>query len=104
MAPVIFKWLVFFALIGTRTSGHPYYISVTEIEHNAGNKTLEISCKLFTDDFETALRKKYNTKIDLLTVQNKVAMNPLVNGYLQAHLAVKVGGKAVKLEFLGFEP
>ena len=30
---------------------HPYYISVVEINHNPTDKTLEISCKIFTNDF-----------------------------------------------------
>ena len=38
---------------------HPIFVSVTEIEHNAKDKTLEISCKIFTDDFEKTLRLTY---------------------------------------------
>ena len=37
---------------------HPFYVSVTEINHNAADKTLEISCKMFTEDLEEILEKK----------------------------------------------
>ena len=84
-------------------SVHPIFVSVTEIEHNAAEKSLEISCKLFTDDFEKALRKNYPVKIDLLDEKMKTSMNPLVNAYIQKHLSIKADGKAVKLEFLGYE-
>lgn len=38
----------------------------TEQRHRNGahNKTLEISCKIFTDDFEHTLRELYHTKVD----------------------------------------
>ena len=36
---------------------HPFYVSVTEINQNAAEKSLEISCKFFADDFEQTLEK-----------------------------------------------
>ena len=30
---------------------HPIHVSVTEINHNAADKTLEVSVRIFTDDF-----------------------------------------------------
>ena len=44
---------------------HPFYISVTEINQNPKEKTLEISCKLFAEDFETTLNKEYKTTVKL---------------------------------------
>ena len=82
---------------------HPIFVSVTEIEHNAKDKTLEISCKVFTDDFETTLRAAYKTFVDLLKPKDRNAMNKLVTDYVQKHLLIKVDGKTVALEFLGYE-
>lgn len=82
---------------------HPIFVSVTEIEHNAKDKTLEISCKIFTDDFETTLRAAYKTYVDLLKPKDRNAMNKLVGDYVQKHLLIKVDGKPVALEFLGYE-
>ncbi len=99
----MYKWLFVFAFSGFFGSHHPIFISVTEIEHNAAGKTLEISCKIFTDDFETTLRKKYNGKIDLLDAKVRTSMNPIVNDYIQKHLKLIVNGRPVALQFLGFE-
>lgn len=82
---------------------HPIFVSVTEIEHNAKDKTLEISCKIFTDDFEKTLRSTYKTYVDLLQPKDKNAMNKLVADYVQKHLIIKVDGKPVALQFLGYE-
>lgn len=82
---------------------HPIFVSVTEIEHNAKEKLLEISCKIFTDDFEKVLRTAYKTKVDLLNTNIKPAMDKLVNNYLQKHLIISVDGKTCLLKFVGYE-
>ena len=82
---------------------HPFHVSVIEINHNATDKTLEISCKIFTDDFEKSLAKNYNTKVDLINPPNKAAMDSLVKKYLFSHLSLKVNGKPVTFSYLGFE-
>lgn len=89
--------------LGGQLPIHPIYVSVTEINHNASDKTLEISCKIFTDDFEKVLTGKYKMKIDLTSPKDKAAMDKIVSDYLQNHLAIKTDGKVVSLMYLGFE-
>lgn len=105
MASILFKWLLIGGLLlnPSAETYHPIFVSVTEIEHNAKDKTLEISCKIFTDDFEKALRSSYKTYVDLLKPKDKNAMNKLVADYVQKHLLIKVDGKAAALQFLGYE-
>jgi hypothetical protein len=113
MALLLFKW--FFVLLLGGTSGtketqknkdslnHPFYISVTEISHNATDKNLEISCKIFTDDFETALAKANGAKIDLFNPRDKQAVEKQIAAYIRKHLVIKLDNKPVVLEFVGFE-
>lgn len=82
---------------------HPLHVSVTEINHNAAEKTLEISCKLFTDDFEKVLGMNYKTKIDLINPSDRPAMERLVNQFVQGHLKIEVDGRPVQLHYLGYE-
>jgi hypothetical protein len=82
---------------------HPFHVSVVEMEHNATDKTLEISCKLFTDDFESILAESYKIKVDLINPPVKSAMDSLVKKYFFSHLALKVNGQPVKLSYVGFE-
>ena len=103
MAAILYNWLLIISLNLFHAPLHPIFVSVTTIEHNSSAKTLEISCKIFTDDLETTLRKKYNTKVDLLDVKFAPAMNKLVNDYIQKHLMLKADGKTVVLNFIGFE-
>lgn len=110
MVQFLFKWLMVFSLVNYQTaitgesgSNHPIFVSVTQIEHNAKDKTLEISCKIFTDDFEHVLRRNYKGIVDLLQPKDKNAMNKLVSEYVQKHLLLNVNGKAVALQFIGYE-
>ena len=112
MAVLLFKWFFFSLLAGIGSQGgqgakgtlkHPFYVSVTEINHNSGDKNLEISCKIFTDDFETALTKGSGAKVDLFNPKDKAAVEKQVAAYFKKHLVIKLDGKAVSLEFVGFE-
>jgi hypothetical protein len=94
---------------------HPFHVSVVEVNHNATDKTLEISCKIFTDDFEKALAQNYpftesrgqdaahKTKVDLINPPDKAAMDTLVKKYILSHLSLSADGKPVKLSYIGFE-
>jgi len=108
MAASVYKWLLFSLLTVVLTSFssvslHPFHVSVVETEHNATDKTLEISCKIFTDDFETVLAKNYKTKVDLINPPNKAAMDTLVKKYIISHLSMKVNGKPVIMNYVGYE-
>ena len=110
MAELLFKW--FFPLLLTAIGrqeeakgrlNHPLYVSVTEINHNAGDKNLEVSCKIFTDDFEAALLKATGSKIDLFNPKDKQLADKQIATYIKKHLAIKLDNKPVSLEFVGFE-
>ncbi|GAA4204355.1 hypothetical protein GCM10022289_22080 [Pedobacter jeongneungensis] len=82
---------------------HPLHVSTTEINFNARDKTLEISCRIFSDDFEAILSKLYKQKTDLSNTNLKAAMDELVKKYLLSHLQLKANGKTVAMNYIGFE-
>jgi hypothetical protein len=111
MVILLYKWLFLLsaflhkgeAAAMTPDARHPLYVSVTEINHNAADKNLEISCKIFTDDFEKTLTNIYHTKVDLTAPANKSEADKLVMEYIKSHLLLKLDNKAVTLSFVGFE-
>jgi len=112
MVFILFKWLALFSTFTSvplhstdfaDNSMHPFYISVTEINHNAAEKTLEISCKMFTEDLENVLNKTANPKIDISNPKSKDQITKLLNQYVSMHLQIRVNDQPVKLELLGFE-
>ncbi|WP_343531062.1 DUF6702 family protein [Pedobacter sp.] len=82
---------------------HPFHVSNTEVSYNTKSKSLEITCRIFTDDFENVLNKRFKSKIDLYTKSQVKEMNAFVKSYLEANLKFMVDGKAVKYNYLGFE-
>lgn len=102
MAAILYKWLVSLLLSAPGLS-HPIYMSVTSIEHNSKDHSLEITSKLFADDFEKVLRKQNKTKIDLLSEKSRNEMNQLVFDYLKRHLKITVNEAPKELRWVGYE-
>ena len=73
------------------------------IRDSAKDQRLEVSCKLFTDDFEKVLRNTYKVHVDLYNPGNRAEMDKLVSGYVQAHLKLTADGKPLTLKYLGYE-
>lgn len=114
MALLMYKWLLvaatFFNLPLISTKGfegkdsyHPFYVSVTEINHNDKEKTLEISCKIFTDDLEATLNRNYNARLDFFSGKTDEQAQKLLADYMSKHFVIMIEGKPVKAELLGFE-
>jgi hypothetical protein len=82
---------------------HPYYMSVTEIEHKAAAKELQVSVKIFTDDLEEALEQEYKQKFNLYNEKGKAANEAYLNTYLQKHFKLIVDNKQLVPVMLGFE-
>jgi hypothetical protein len=83
---------------------HPIHISTAEIVHNRTDNSLEITCKIFWDDFESILTKNNkNVKVDLTNEKSVAINNQLISTYISNHLNLVIDGKPVALSFVGFE-
>jgi len=100
MVYMLHKWLVV-AMLGMF---HPFFVSMTEFNYNSQDKELEVSVRIFVDDFENTLRKAHpGVKVDILHPADAKQMNQFVSEYIQKHLQLQVNGKPVTLSFVGFE-
>nr|WP_223151524.1 DUF6702 family protein [Chitinophaga varians] len=82
---------------------HPFYVSVTEITHNAAKKELEVSCRIFADDLENTLKAQYKTSFDIIKPVNRQQVDKMIAAYLSQHLQITLDGKKVPLRFLGYK-
>lgn len=82
---------------------HPFYVSVFTIEHNEQNKTLEISCRIFYDDLENALRKEGFATDDILHPKNKSSFEKGVAAYLEKNFKIKINNKPMPMHYLGYQ-
>jgi hypothetical protein len=82
---------------------HPFYVSVTEIQHDRAKNELQVSCRIFADDLENALKKQYKAPLDIIHPANKAVTDSLIAAYLGKHLLVTADGKTIRLQYLGYK-
>ena len=110
---LIYQWFFFSAslfspapevkAVDVHPAFHPFYIAVTEIHHNAKDKDLEVSCKMFAEDLEQIIEKDFKVSLDITTEKDKARFDQLIPQYISKHLSIKVDGKPVTLSYIGFE-
>lgn len=99
----IFLSIILILLFSSFIPLHKYYLSLTEVTINSKKHTLDVSSKLFIDDFESELGKIENKKIDLSIALKSKEVEQLLFNYLNKNFKINVGGKLQKLEYVGYE-
>lgn len=83
---------------------HPIHVSVTEIEFDEKDKTLEIMMRVFIDDLELSLQNSLRQpELDILNPKNSVTTDALVKEYLNNHFKIILDGKLQRTNYLGHE-
>lgn len=91
------------AVLKENAGRHPLHLSSTELNYDVKTAAMQISCRIFTDDFEELIGKKYKVKSDLSSAAKHKEMDALINKYMTAHIGLAANGKAIRLNYLGFE-
>tara|TARA_R110000868_G_scaffold3388_1_gene21868 strand:+ start:2551 stop:3054 length:504 start_codon:yes stop_codon:yes gene_type:complete len=94
--------LLFFVLpVMAFTSIHKYYISVTQIDYIKEKQTVQITTRIFIDDFENLLRQRYDKNITLAGKNESKNVNEYIESYLKDKLRIKISGQDTNLLFIG---
>ncbi|NCI49772.1 hypothetical protein GWC95_07555 [Sediminibacterium roseum] len=99
MVNILIQWLT----MGIVSLVHPFYISMVEINHNAKDATVEISVRVFTEDFEKTLQKRTTTRLDVIKPADNAFLDKQISNYLTEKIKLKVNGQPVTLSYLGHE-
>jgi len=82
---------------------HKYYVSLTQIEYNKKEHSLQIITNVFTDDIELALNKKYHLDLQLES-KNELKNNDVYfKKYLEEKLHIKINDTIKKIKYIGKE-
>lgn len=95
--------LVLFVLISSFTLLHKYYVSVTDIDYVKDQRAIQITARLFLDDFEKLLLERYDLKVSLDKEANTETVNYYIHQYFSKKLVVELNGQAAEAIFLGKE-
>lgn len=83
--------------------GHRYYFSLSEMKVDTQKRSIELSCKLFTDDIEEALFKLNHSKVDLAGSEKNKLVQQQVERYLHERFKTVINGVPVSFHLIGFE-
>lgn len=104
MKKVIIYGLLGLFLVSLSSFGvHKFYMAIYQINFAPEKKMLQITSRIFLDDFNGALTKKYNKKTFLGTDKESVEDVNLLKKYLAENFAIKVNGQTKTMNFLSKE-
>ncbi|NOY48104.1 MAG: peptidase E [Chlorobi bacterium] len=85
------------------TTAHKFYVSVTQVEYIKEKQSVQIIARVFIDDFEELLRKRYDENITLDVSKDESTIDTYIKKYLFAKIQIEINGDFKKLKFLGKE-
>lgn len=96
--------ILYLTIISFFTLFHPLHVSVTEIEHDAEAKRLEIISRIFIDDLELAIKNQIGkAHLDLTEPGEGFSTDDLLKNYIKNKFIVTVNGKEHLVEYVGYE-
>lgn len=103
MKKLIFVLGILFISLSSFKTLHKFYVSVTQIEYNEEQQSLQIISRIFIDDIEKVLKNRYDENIELVSEKQEVKVDQYLSTYLNQKLTIIVDGKEVVFNFLGKE-
>lgn len=82
---------------------HKFYVGVFQVNYAAEKKMLQITSRIFIDDLNNAMEKKYHKKTFVGTSKETPEDIELLKKYLSEHFLIKVNGQSKVITFLSKE-
>ena len=86
-------------MLSSFTALHKYYVSVTDVEYSLVNKSLQITSRLFIDDFQNVLQERYGASIKL---EDEIS-DVYVEKYFKKKLLIEVNNTLKSYTYIGKE-
>ena len=95
--------LLFFTFSMSSFGVHKFYMAIYQINYAPEKKMLQITSRIFIDDLNKTLEKKYKKKVFLGTDKETIETIDLLKKYLAENFAIKVNGHPIAINFLSKE-
>ncbi|MEJ1223839.1 DUF6702 family protein [Sediminicola sp. 1XM1-17] len=83
------------------TAAHKFYLSVTNVQYSEKDEALQITSRIFIDDFEDILEERYGVHTNLATPLESKTADFHIEKYLRSKMLIWVDGKQIAYKFLG---
>lgn len=94
---------VFLIILLSSFAWHKFYVSVTQIDFVPNKKRVEITSRIFIDDLEKALEKKFKKKFYITSTKEIENSEILIQEYLKEKIKISINKKAQNIEYLARE-
>lgn len=91
--------IALFFVLSSFTAIHKYYVSVTDVNYSKENTSLQITSRLFIDDFEKVLQERYDSN---LKIDSELA-DFYVEKYFKKKLLIDVNSTQKTYTYIGKE-
>lgn len=91
---------IFLVILLSSFDWHKFYVSVTQIDYVPNKKRVEITSRIFIDDLEKALERKFKKKFYLTTSNEIENADVLIQEYLKEKIKISINKKSQKIEYL----
>ena len=82
---------------------HKIHVSLTNIVYKKESKTLQITTRIFIDDIENTINKKYGLKLEFDTEKETSETDKYLKKYFEENLKITIDNQEITLSYLGKE-
>lgn len=83
---------------------HPIHVSVTNVDLDPAAGTIDLSVKIFADDFQDLILQKYAVQLKITQQVKPAEKIGAVNRYMDEALQMEINGQEIRgMEFVGSE-
>ncbi|NEV93081.1 hypothetical protein G3567_02825 [Psychroflexus sp. YR1-1] len=94
-------FILWLSLTSATTVYHEFYLSVTDITYIQNEQSLQIISRVFTDDFEEVLNKRYNKDFKLIPGLEVEEIEVYIEKYLRDKFVLETETGILEFNYLG---
>ena len=95
-------YLLLITQIISHVEFHEYYVSTTEVDYIKEKNLMQITIRIFIDDFEEIVKQK-NNNLKVAPDSNSKKINEILNQYIFEKFKISVNDQELIYEFIGKE-
>ncbi|QNJ96868.1 DUF6702 family protein [Constantimarinum furrinae] len=96
-------FLLFLVPLLTASTTHKFYVSITNVEYVEKKESLQIISKIFIEDLETVLQKRFDPNVHLASKKETKKDLALLQKYVLQKINISVNDKPVNIKYIGKE-
>ncbi len=93
--------LLWFWIFGSTL--HPLHVSVSELRYNPDSKSVEMTHKIFIDDFENDIERQFQVQLRLGSAKQHPEAAKFIQKYAEQHFEIRINDKEAQADFVGYE-